>query len=596
MMGKVFYVALSLRSRLVVLVCLATLPAILFTFYIANNERNAALVRMEDDGRHIVSLISREHYYQLSGAKRLLDWLATHITDTASVLTDASFLPALLAGFPQLANIAVVSPQGDVISSAYPLPGNINMHGYEAIRRSLQSHEIEAGTYVIGPIVKRPILHLAYAVRDANDRVLYILFVAIDLKWLNHLTEQTQFPADHILLIFDREGRILASSTGSSSDTIPIGTLIPEFAQEQKDARPIIPVILGGVPQMLAVAPMKGLPGVVIGSGLPYKQLYQKANGVFFRLMGWLSLLTLCTVFFVLFLEEVALIRHLKGLSAAMRRFGQGNFSSRAVAPLGHGELQEMVNAFNTMAETLAIGHRELQDAHDKLGLLARHLQVARESEGKRIARDLHDEVGQVLTSLKMDLSGLQKKCQQCSAVNAARGTIQDDIKEMSGKIDTTVDFIRQISSDLRPPMLDQMGLPIAIEKLAEDVERSSSLAIEVEIAETDLSLSWLISTALYRVVQESLTNIVRHAQASLAQISLSSTEEDIMLVIRDNGAGFNIQDSRDEALGIIGMRERIHLIGGSFFIESVIGTGTTITVKIPRKAGIEDSHENLAG
>lgn len=147
------------------LVCLATLPAILFAFYIADNERTAVLTRMEEDAHHIVSLISREHFYQMNGAESLLHWLADRLAreqDDIIVKEDSALLPALLAGYPQLANIAILTPEGDVVGSAHPLPAPLNMHDYSAIRRALSSSEIETGAYIIGPIVKRPILHLAY--------------------------------------------------------------------------------------------------------------------------------------------------------------------------------------------------------------------------------------------------------------------------------------------------------------------------------------------------------------------------------------------------------------------------------------------------
>lgn len=278
-----------------------------------------------------------------------------------------------------------------------------------------------------------------------------------------------------------------------------------------------------------------------------------------------------------------------------MSRFGQGDFTSRAVIPFGKGELQDMARTFNTMAETLTARHHELKEAHDRLDLLARHLQVARESEAQRIARDLHDEAGQVLTSLKMDVADLLKKCGQCSLSGTASGTIQIDAAAMGDKIDHMIGFIRRLASALRPPVLDRMGLPAAIELLASDVEGNSDLAVEVEIADMPQTPGWLVSTALYRIVQEALTNIVRHAQASLARVELCSDDNGMTLVISDDGKGFNPAASEREALGIIGMRERAHLVGGIFSIEGTEGNGTIITVRVPY-GNERDQNENPSG
>lgn len=572
------------------LVCLATLPAILFAFYIADNERAAALQRMEEDSRHIVSLISREHFYQIAGAKQLLHWLAERLAtskDGSGLLEDSSFLSALLAGYPQLANIAVLTPEGDVTGSAHPLPGPVNMHNYDAIRRALQSHDIEVGVYTMGPIVKRPILHLAYAVRSATGAVRHLVFVAIDLDWLGRLTGLVELPTEHILLITDRDGRVLAGSARQSSAAVAVGRRIPELAESTRRQESMIAARIDGGVQPFAVAPMEGLPGVLVASGLPYEPIYRKANRIFYRAIGSLSLLTLVTVLSVMLFEEVALLRYLRGLSLAMYRFGKGDFSARAPVSLGKGELQDMARTFNDMATVLAARHRELEEARHRLDLLARHLQVARESEAQRIARDLHDEAGQVLTSLKMDLADLQKKCRQCSQSPTTGDTIRADTETMKGKIDHMVAFIRRLSSALRPPVLDKMGLPAAMELLAAEIEKNSELAVELEITKMSRSLDWLVSTALYRIAQEALTNIVRHAEASLAHIDLRGGNEGVTLVISDNGKG--LAGQADHGLGIIGMRERANLVGGSFSIESIADGGTVIAVTIPYESGVHD-------
>jgi signal transduction histidine kinase len=589
-MGNFVSRAMSLRGRLVMLVCLATLPAILFAFYIADNERSAAFERMEEDSRHIVSLISREHFYQIAGAKQLLHWLAGRpatVTNNSDLLSDSSLLPALLAGYPQLANIAVLTPEGDVISSAYPLSGPINMHDYDAIRRALQSHDIEVGVYTMGPIVKRPLLHLAYAVRSATGAVRQVVFVAIDLDWLGRLMGLVELPTEHNLLIADRNGRVLASSARPSSAAVAVGRQIPELAETARGQENMITARIDGLVQPFAVAPMEGLPGVLIASGLPYGPIYQKANRIFYRAIGGLSLLTLLTVLSVMLFEEVALIRYLRGLSLAMYRFGKGDFSARAPVSLGKGELQDMARTFNDMATGLAARHRDLEEAHHRLDLLARHLQVARESEAQRISRDLHDEAGQVLTSLKMDLADLQKKCRQCSQSPVRGNTIEADTDVMKGKIDHMIAFIRRLSSALRPPVLDKMGLAAAMELLVAEVEKNSELAVELELTEMSRPLEWLVSTTLYRIAQEALTNIVRHAEASLAHIDLRSGDKGVTLVIRDNGKGFAVQ--ADHGLGIIGMRERANLVGGSFSIESIADSGTVIIVTIPYASGVHD-------
>ena len=142
----------SLRGRLFFLICLATLPALLFTFFVARNERIAAVARTEQDALHLARLASREHAHQIRGARALLLWLGEKLAAeglTSPIVTDPSFLPALLAGHPQLANIGVLSADGEPLTSAFPLKNRQSWKDNPAYRAALKSVTVETGTYVI---------------------------------------------------------------------------------------------------------------------------------------------------------------------------------------------------------------------------------------------------------------------------------------------------------------------------------------------------------------------------------------------------------------------------------------------------------------
>lgn len=539
-----------------ILVCLATLPATLFTFYLAQSEKDATIRRSEAEGKYILSIISREHVNQINSAKTLLRWLAYKLDGGggATQLRDKTYLAGLLAGYPQLANIAIVDPNGDVAVSAYPVDIPINMANYEAIRRALQSTEPESGVYVIGPIVKRPLLHLAQSVRGKNGKILGVVFVALDLEYLNRLFKQAQLPEGHVVYVADRDGNILASS----------GTPTKEF--KASDA---------------LMVPMEGLPGLRIASAIPYGKIREEANETFLRIVLILSTLTLFTVASVILLEEVALLRYLRMLGRASRRFGEGDFSVRLKMPKNYGELERMANAFNSMAAMLEERHKQLVDAHNQLNNLTRHLQIARESERLQVSRDLHDEVGQVLTSIKMDLSGFENYCRHQPPLRC-----KSNIDHIRDKIDHAVGFIRRIASTLRPPVLDEMGLTKALHLLARNTERNTDLVINVDTT-ADCAFDWLTSTTIYRIVQESLTNVVRHAKASEVNIRVSTTDDTIEVTVSDDGVGLAGLDTTRRSLGIVGMRERAKMMSGTFSITDN-GNGTTVEARLPRKQTAE--------
>lgn len=153
----------------------------------------------------------------------------------------------------------------------------------------------------------------------------------------------------------------------------------------------------------------------------------------------------------------------------------------------------------------------------------------------------------------------------------------------MSQQIDAAVDFVRRISSDLRPGVLDKLGLTAALEWLARELETRTDLIVEVEADDVDAALHELISVTLFRITQEALTNVIRHAQAEMVRISLVTTEGNAMLTIYDDGKGITMDVAESSgSLGIIGMRERAMLINGRLSIRGVPGQGSTVSVTVP--------------
>jgi signal transduction histidine kinase len=326
---------------------------------------------------------------------------------------------------------------------------------------------------------------------------------------------------------------------------------------------------------------MDEVDGVRIVATIPYERIHAQANATFIRTMILLSLLTLSTVASVVFLEEVALLRYLRKLASAARRFGSGDFSVRLSMPKQYNELEKMADAFNFMASTLETRHAQLVAAYAELNDLAHHLEQARESERSRIARDLHDEIGQVLTSIKMDLRVFGSSCSK-------KGTqllCQPDIEVIRSKLDGLVTFAREVASSLRPPALDGAGLPNALRALARNTERNSDLTINVQ-TDVDEPFDWLVATNIYRIVQECLTNVVKHADAHEVLIHLSATGDTLCLRVTDDGQGLS-GEANSKSLGIIGMRERSRMLGGTFSISSST-TGTTVEALIPLKRSVE--------
>ena len=223
-----------------------------------------------------------------------------------------------------------------------------------------------------------------------------------------------------------------------------------------------------------------------------------------------------------------------------------------------------------------------LRETTKHLRALSARFQSAKEEEGTRIAREIHDELGAALTSLRWDLESFDKSISELGNRTQV-DTLRERIGGMMSLTETAVGTVRRISSELRPTVLDDLGLAAAIEWQAEEFQNRTGIICRCDFSSENLNLSRDQSTAVFRIFQEALTNILRHAKATRVDIAIKAEESEFVLDIRDNGRG--ITDSErtgSRSLGLMGMRERTHLIGGEFRITGTDGKGTGITIRIP--------------
>jgi signal transduction histidine kinase len=215
-----------------------------------------------------------------------------------------------------------------------------------------------------------------------------------------------------------------------------------------------------------------------------------------------------------------------------------------------------------------------LRESEDKLRRLAAHLISVREEERAHIAREIHDELGQVLTGIKMEVGWLQKRIKE--------PLLLEKCDSMAKLIDSTVQTVRKIATGLRPEMLDDMGLVAAVGWQAKEFQKRTGIRCRAKLppeAKYDLE----ISTCLFRIFQEILTNVARHARATRVDVELSLTEDRFNLEVVDNGVGIADSDLNGrKSLGLLGMQERAMLFGGEVGITGTPGQGTRVSVSIP--------------
>ena len=198
----------------------------------------------------------------------------------------------------------------------------------------------------------------------------------------------------------------------------------------------------------------------------------------------------------------------------------------------------------------------------------------AQEAERRRLARELHDETGQALTSMLLGLAAVER-AETADDARVAAGELRELVVE-------TLQNVRRLSVELRPSALDDFGLEPALRRLGQTVKESANLNVQVETRLGADRLLPEVETAVYRIVQEALTNVVKHASAERVSIVVTRMSERLLLIIEDDGSGFDPAAGPGEGLGLLGMRERVQLLDGSLTIDAAHGSGTTLAVELP--------------
>jgi len=222
---------------------------------------------------------------------------------------------------------------------------------------------------------------------------------------------------------------------------------------------------------------------------------------------------------------------------------------------------------------------QQLEVSRKQLQHFTEHLEHILEEERKRISRELHDELGQLLTILKFDLSWLKLEGAKSS------GDIGERIEAMLESVNEALASVKRISKEIRPPQLEALGLVGAMQWDIDQVTKKTGLKGVVTIDPPDIEVKGQVNATLYRVFREALTNILRHAQAQHVFIKLSKRQDTAVLIIRDDGRGITKKELKGTtSLGLVGIRERIRMVGGTFTIEGKTGIGTVVTVEVPMK------------
>lgn len=288
--------------------------------------------------------------------------------------------------------------------------------------------------------------------------------------------------------------------------------------------------------------------------------------------LGALGISAAACIFCTLLLTHLV-TRPLDHLRRIAERIGAGDFKARATI-FSDDEIGGLALTMNRLAQRIEDYRREVERKEAARESLIAGIVQAQEDERKRIALELHDQLGQSLSTVLLTFQGARNKCGCCDS------KCLDLEKEIRGLIDET----RRLAWDIRPPLLDDFGIDSALQRYTADLSARLGYPIEYEcFFPAELGrLPARLEITLYRIVQEALTNVIRHSKATRVSVLLSCHASHVTLVVEDNGCGFDPASVRQESLGLAGMRERAALVGGDLEIESRLGEGTELLITLP--------------
>ncbi|GAB4459517.1 MAG: HAMP domain-containing protein [Anaerolineales bacterium] len=391
-----------------------------------------------------------------------------------------------------------------------------------------------------------------------------------DLLSLHDLLDETlaNNPSVRYAFLLDQNGQVIAHTFGGG---FPLALLSLNSAQPGDHHHTALIQTDEGLVWDTAVPILGGKIGTA-RIGLSDASMRSALSTLTAQLLLTISLVSATGVLVAVFLTWI-LTRPILALVAATQAVAKGDFTPR-VPRWADDEIGDLADAFNAMTEELAHTEELRRERESLRRQLMEKVIATQEDERRRIARELHDSTSQNLTSLIVGLRMMEAQCAHCASPTKAA-----DLREVASH---TLEEVHDLSMRLRPRVLDDLGLAAALERLAHEWQARYKIPVDVVI-QLDERLPGEIETALYRIVQEALTNIARHAQAKSASLLIEKRGGSVRAIVEDDGVGFDPSAQRGERhLGLLGMRERAELLGGTLTIESTPQQGTSVFIEIP--------------
>jgi signal transduction histidine kinase len=584
----------SLKTRLYLLVLVAFIPVALLIFFIAEEQKGIEIDALYQKTLVLAQAAADDENRQLETAHTLL----TAVAEAFRLVEERAerLSPLLKNLMPQssvYAACGVLGVDGRLLAGTAPLKPHHDFSGQAWLAACLQNAGLTIGPYHGERIEGEPVLYVAMPAFDVQGQILAVTFAALNLNQMNRIIFKrlNELPKGSRLTLLDEHQGMLRYDVDTAQWGVPqkIDTALRrEIAQRQTGTFRAADET--GSARIYAFAPLASAfrnRQVMVVLEILQNQALAASQSIFNRNLTLLLITALIAVVSIWWAGEKYILSRIRVMVRATRNLATGDLGVRIGRIGPRDELQHLAGVFDDMAASLqqriekeAQVAASLERSREQLRSLAAYQNEVREQERIRIAREIHDQLGQSLTILRMDLSWLTKQLAD------SRPAVDEKLQAMLLVISEALENLHTVTAELRPVILDDFGLAAAIEWQVEEFRNRTGIACRLENNGFEPDLPKDQATALFRIFQEALTNIIRHAQANAVLVHLEARDGDLVLQIEDNGRGITAAEiDNPKAFGLLGIRERLYPWNGRVVFEGRPGQGTCVIVRLPLNA-----------
>jgi signal transduction histidine kinase len=618
----------SLRTRMVGIIFLALVPAFLLLVGVAALERNRAAANAANDALATARILSDQYEQLIAGAEQLMSLTATYPEIQSGDPAHCSErLQSVFDLTEDSMGLSVAGRDGQSVCIAMGrrVTTTLSLGNNPYYRAATAAEGFAVGGLEIGEISGRPNLTFGYAILDDQGEVERVLGYGVSVDELNRQAIDIRYAEDAVLLMVADDGTVIVRSpnpadfvgkkfdlsqldlTRSVTEGVQTAmgldgeTRLYGFSTVSNDDDPVFHVLVGYTPARVFGGVDRTLGISVIGLSL---------IAILALAGAWIS-------------AESLIVDPIARIVAVAERMRADDLTARTGMQDEPSELGELATTLDQLAADLAQRRQEnlqllgelrtlnsrleqrvdqrtaqlvesnerLTSTQAELRRLSLKLMRATEQERTRISREIHDQLGQMITAIKMELRSAQRSLERAGSepshtTDQLVGEMErseSKLDAISGMLDEMVVLVRRISADLRPGLLDDFGLEAAVEWQLQEFSKLINVETSLETAIDEERLSPAQATAAFRILQEALTNVARHAEATHVAVQVATHDEMLTLQVQDNGRGISLEGAEQtRSLGLLGMRERAGELGGTVEISGEPGKGVRVLLRLP--------------